>query len=382
MKHKPDRNNKTSAGRGFFGRLIRGLVVFIDILVGAALFASAYAGNVSPLKYGGAWGIAGLAFGPVLAVAVLLLVLQLIWFRKGALLMALFMLSCAGPIFTFCPLNMHFGPEKPGPDKKTFRIMAYNVANLQDQRAAGSYDSSYNAMVSYMLAMDPDIICLSEAADLGVYPRGHITAQQYDSLQRRYPHIIISGRAQATLSKYPIEPIHVSLDRSGFSAGDVGIYRVCLPGGKLMTLFNCHLESLGLNDGDKEVYRELTELHSEDFSNVRNRLLRKIADANVARARQTQMLLGVIRHYGGPNVIICGDFNDVPDCYAIRTFGDAGFRSVYPQLGFGPMVTFNANRFYFCIDHILYRGDLRPLDIEKGTLKASDHYPLTAEFEY
>ena len=84
-----------------------------------------------------------------------------------------------------------------------------------------------------------------------------------------------------------------------------------------------------------------------------------------------------LRLYGGPDVIICGDFNDVPGCHAIRTFADAGFHSVYPSIGFGPMITYNARHLYFCIDHVLYRGALTPLYISKGTLKTSDHYPLT-----
>ena len=48
--------------------------------------------------------------------------------------------------------------------------------------------------------------------------------------------------------------------------------------------------------------------------------------------------------------------------------------------GFGPMITYNARHLYFCIDHVLYRGALTPLYISKGTIKTSDHYPLTVDF--
>lgn len=359
----------------------RSLMVVVDVLAVVALIITAYAGNISPLKYGGVWGILGLTFPLVLLLVLALTVLHIFWFRRCLLILGCGMLLCGGPILTFCPLNIHFGRQKAAPEDSTFTLLAYNVANLVDQRPYGSYDRSYNAMVSYILERDADIVCLSESEHLGVSDSLRITPAQYDSLQRRYPYIIISGRAQATLSKFPLRPIHTGIDRAAFGAGDLGMYRVTLPGGRLMTLFNVHLQSLGLNPADKELYVDLTELRTEDFKEVRNQLLSKIAAANVVRARQVQFMLGLIRHYGGPNVIVCGDFNDVPDCYAIRTFESAGFNSVYPQLGFGPMITFNANRFYFCIDHVLYRGDFKPLNFQKGTLKASDHYPLEVEFE-
>ncbi len=375
------RAKAASGRRSGWARLGRALMVALDVLAVLALLLSGYAGNISPLKYGGVWGLIGLTFPFVLALVAALVVLHIFWFRRCLIILGAGVVLCAGPVFTYFPLNINFGHKQPAPGDTTFTVLAYNVANLVDQRPYGSYDRSYNAMVSYILERDADIVCLSESEHLGVSDSLRITAAQYDSLQARYPYIIISGRAQATLSKFPIRPIHTSIDRASFGNGDVGMYHVTLPGGRLMSLFNVHLQSLGLNASDKDLYIDLTELHTEDFKDVRGQLLSKVSAANVVRARQTQILLGLIRHYGGPNVIVCGDFNDVPGCYAIRSFAGAGFKSVYPQLGFGPMITFNANRFYFCIDHVLYRGDFKPLNFVKGSTRASDHYPLEVEFE-
>ena len=359
----------------------RAAMVVLDVLAVVALIACGYAGNVSPLKYGGGWGILGLVFPFVLALVLLLAVIHIFWFRRCLLILGAGIVLTAGPVFTYFPINIHFGEKKAVPGDSTFTVLSWNVANLIDQRPYGSYDRSYNAMVSFVLQRDADIVCLSEAKNLCESDSLRITGAQMDSLRRRYPYIVLSGRAQTTLSKFPLRPIHTALDRSGFGNGDVGMYHVTLPGGRIMSLFNVHLQSLGLSERDKDLYVELTELNRSDLGDVRSQLLSKIAAANVARARQAQMLLGLIRHYGGPNVVVCGDFNDVPDCYAIRAFESAGFESVYPQLGFGPMITFNANRFYFCIDHVLYRGDLRPLNFSKGSTRASDHYPLEVEFE-
>jgi endonuclease/exonuclease/phosphatase (EEP) superfamily protein YafD len=58
----------------------------------------------------------------------------------------------------------------------------------------------------------------------------------------------------------------------------------------------------------------------------------------------------------------------------------AGFKDAYRQCGFGPEITYNANKLYFRIDHILYRGDMDAINIRRGKLKSSDHYPLLATF--
>ncbi len=381
MKGEKGRKRGTSSDgsrRSGWSRFGRTVLLIIDILLAFALFATAYAGMFSPLKYGGRWGVVGLAFAPILYVTLFMLVVQLFFHRRGAIVLAAALIGCAGPVLTFCPLN--FGTRHAAEGATTFRLTEYNVANLLDQRA-GDYDSSYNAMISHVLAQDADIVCLSEGMPFRPTALNHMTAAQFDSINSRYPNIIVSGHGQVTLSKFPIEPIHLNMESEIFRNGGIGAYRVSMPDGKLLTLFNVHLQSFRFNDDDVELYLSLTDMQRKDINDIRQQLLTKLSYANVCRARQAQTVLQLVRHYGGPDVIICGDFNDIPDCYSIRAFEDAGFRDVYPEIGLGPMITFNANRFYFCIDHVMYRGALRPLSIKKGTLKASDHYPLTVDFE-
>ena len=149
------------------------------------------------------------------------------------------------------------------------------------------------------------------------------------------------------MSKYPAQPIHLTLTPEEFQNAELAAYRISFLGGRQATLFNVHLQSLGLSQEDRELYRNLTDLQRENLGAIKEQLISKLAFANVERARQTQALLRLIRHYGGPNVLICGDFNDVATCYALRTLEDAGFSSAYAQLGFGPMITYNSGRFYF-----------------------------------
>jgi endonuclease/exonuclease/phosphatase (EEP) superfamily protein YafD len=55
-------------------------------------------------------------------------------------------------------------------------------------------------------------------------------------------------------------------------------------------------------------------------------------------------------------------------------------KQVYTEVCTGPDITFYANRFYFRIDHVLYRGALSPVRQERGKVKYSDHYPVLTRF--
>ena len=77
---------------------------------------------------------------------------------------------------------------------------------------------------------------------------------------------------------------------------------------------------------------------------------------------------------------MAGDFNDVPGCYTLEYLADLGFHNVYSEIGCGPDITYNSDRFYFRIDHVLYRGALQPLSIRRGRIRSSDHYPLIVDF--
>ena len=362
-----------------FMRMMRGLMLILSIAAVVALLFTAYAGNVSPLRYGGLWGILPLCFVPCLGIYAGLLLLQLFWHWRGVAIMGVGLLACLGPALDACPLSIHFGAREAAPGDSTFTLMSYNIHNFWETRDTAD-DRVPNRGLQYVIDSDADIVCLQEAASLGVDPNVHITAEQTRLLHEKYPYVIISGSAQAVLSRYPVEPIHLVVSRSEFEDADIAAYRVTLPGGKIISLFNVHLQSLALTADDRRLYLSLTELQRQNMDNVKQQLIEKLRYANVERARQTQALLRFIRHYGGPDVLICGDFNDVTTSYSLRTLADAGFAEVYPRLGFGPIATYNSGRFYFGIDHVLYRGAFRPLDFDKGSIRASDHYPVSVRF--
>ena len=45
-------------------------------------------------------------------------------------------------------------------------------------------------------------------------------------------------------------------------------------------------------------------------------------------------------------------------------------------------ITYHANRFWFRIDHILYKGNMEARWLERLHNKSSDHYPLLVRFAW
>lgn len=363
---KRGKAKKQAKKESAWGHFVRMTVLALDVLVGGALLITGYAGCVSPLSHSAWWGVFPLAFPIVFWIALVMLALQLIWYRWGALLLALAFVCCGGPVLTYFPLNI-FNPKAPA-DAEKLTLLTYNT------RAQILCTSETPEIAEYILSQNADIVTLQESGYL-TGPNADARARALaDSLRSRYPHISFGGATgdQPVMSKYPIEPIHLDVTRGSFYDGDISAYRVILPSGRRIAVFNVHMQSYRLAQTSLRSAAE----NDSDRRIVYDKLLIAARD----RVRQVNKLQQWLRLYGGPDVIISGDFNDVQGCYAIRSLADAGFESVYPRVGFGPMITFNDRHLYFCIDHVLTRGALKPLSLECGDIKASDHYPLTVHF--
>lgn len=359
-------------------RAIANAIIFtLNTLCGIGLVVSAYAGCISPVEMP-VMGVVVLTFPLWLLAMVVLLVIDLLWWRKTALV-ALIALAASFPmVWNVCPLNIGGGIPKGTPPERIFTLLTYNIFNFNDR--TGRYDGDVNPGVSYILRTDADIVCLQELKVLQQDSELHIGKAQLDSLHERYPYILLSGQALAILSKYPLTNLRIkpSLGLQG-NFCDIGAYTVEIDGRRI-AIFNLHLQSYGLTNDDKSTYREITNLRHVDETEVREGLIAKLKKAAYERALQAHMLCRFVEYYGGENVIVCGDFNDGPGCYTLRQLGEIGMHEVWPAAGFGPTWTYNDNRLYFRIDHVLWRGAMQPAGISRGRSRISDHYPLLTTF--
>ncbi len=355
--------------------LIRSLWTLLNIVCGLCTLLAGYGGYINPDKFALAQ-LANMTFPGWIVLTLILLAVNLFIRKKLAWLSVAVLVACIGPILTISPLNFTSRSLSPDDESRTFTLLTYNVYNFRDNQ--GVNPEWGNRTLSYILSTDADIVCLQESSNLN----GVGKKAQRDSINSRYPYRLYSNRSgEVLLSKY--HATEIDTPKPDWGSGSFCAYDVEVEGHEV-TVVNCHLQSIGLTDDDKELYRELTdkELRNpsrSELSKVKNGIVTKLLAAFRIRAQQARYIKEFLATRKG-NVILVGDFNDVPGSYAYRTIKSDGLKDAYSECAFGPTVTYNDNRFYFRIDQMLYRGDLEAVRIKRGDLRSSDHYPLLATF--
>lgn len=350
------------------------------LLLAVAYVASAYGGCVNPSETT-KFAILNLGYPILLLASLLMLVVWLVlrqW--KLAAITGVSLMVTVGSILTYCPINFSRHEKLPQEQECSFKLLTFNVMNFND------FDGTVherNRTMQYILDVDADIVCLQEGAQRKRFADIEIVQSILPELLKRYPYHTDGVDDMVLLSKFPFEDGDDCIEDK-YSKKEVS-YVVHI-GGRSIKIFNCHLHSIGLTVDDKEIYEHLTEIYGmegletmEVVKRLRSNVFSKLSRAFVKRSVQAQELRRFIDD-SNTDVIVCGDFNDTPGSYCYRTVRGKDMYDAYLECAFGPTITYHDNRFYFKIDHILYRGDMRAVDVERGRIDSSDHYPLLATF--
>ena len=352
-----------------FRNISIGIIIAINIIVAGATIFAAYAGHISPISMKFA-PIACMLF-PLGIIATLIMIPISFFTKKWFTLIPLATISvCLGPFLSYCPLNFFTENDHKKQNNRDITLLSYNAYNFKALDKVYPSDST-NATLSYIIDTDADIVCLQECEYLSPMKSWHVYRPQINKLKEQYPYRIIGEEnGESILSKYPVEEIS--------SEGFYSHFRLKIHN-KTLDIIDVHLRSLRLTDEEKKQYSDISDLSGRN-SKVKD-IARKVAAAAKNRARQAEKLRKYINKLNSENIIVCGDFNDVPGCYAINTMCE-GFDDAYADCGVGPTITYHGDKIYFRIDHILYKGNLVATSCTRGDIDRSDHYPLLATFHW
>lgn len=349
------------------GRILTYLLYLATIL-------SAYGGFIPPRL----WALPSVLVLAFPYLLILSLLVALAWLIGKRIFSAIFggvtVVACWPVAIAACPVAFSTEPTKP-----CFSIMTYNVYDLRDYQHPDA--QGYSRSLTTVINSGADIVCLQELYNL---PRLSADLRsQSDSLRRIYPYIIKGKPFEGyvtpymLLSKYPAR--EVKIPESYWN--DCALYRIQLPRQTLYVL-NVHLTSYQLTSRERRVVSNIRGLRSARESlRMDKSVYSKLSAAFREREDLSRHIRQLIDSIPDP-LIICGDFNDVPGSYAYRTIRGSDVSDAVAKTNFGPMITYNAHGFLFHIDQILYRGNLRPNSVTRGSIKSSDHYPVTAIFSY
>ena len=338
----------------------------LNLLVAVCLICCAYS-PMLPAEQIPLLSLAGLAFPFVLAANALFLALWLLVFPRYAVIPLVTCALCFVQIRAFFPINF----DNQSPSKDCIKVLSYNIFR---PNINASNTNKKNAIISYLEEADADIICLQELC--------FSSLKKQNKLLAKYPYksYLVSKDGEVAshylgcLSKYPI----ISVEKIPFEEtfNGCGKYRI-LHDGDTIVVYNCHLQSNSLKGEDKSAYEQML---SNPRDNIRSKstqnLVKKLCDAAVKRAGQVDIIAADIKKESSPYVIVCGDFNDSPISYAYRRL-EKHLDDAYIQSGNGPGISYNRNKLYYRIDHILHSSQFKAYKCTVDrTIKVSDHYPI------
>lgn len=351
------------------------LGVACNVLFAIMTLIGAYGGYIYPSEIPVA-SLLVMVFPGLIVADIVLLLLDLMLRRPLAWVPAGAMALSVGAILDTSPVSLPMGRPDYDEERRMFTLLTYNTLNFIDNQDI--YPDSTNRTVSFILSTDADIVCLQECGYIGAFGPLCVTHEQTDSLMERYPYRHVGKNGQTMLSKFPFLPI--PLRREKDDEAQFAAYRTNIHG-HVTTIFNVHLQSLGLTTSDRELFLQMTSVdRKQSLAHIRSQLLDKLFAGFEQRARQADRIALWAQAFDDTNILLCGDFNDVTLSYAYRAMQRAGLKDAYSKAAIGPTITYNDNRFYFHIDQVFYRGELRPVKVERGNIPSSDHYPLLVTF--
>jgi endonuclease/exonuclease/phosphatase family metal-dependent hydrolase len=351
-------------------RILNMLVFPVTLVTGLLLGASMLAPHLHPSL--SSWiQLLGLAF-PILF---LLNLLWLIYWWIQLRLKLIFPLGMA--ILCFFQLGKY--AQYKSDDVQPADTAAIKVCSVNAQ-LFGAYQNRwfFDTVADVLIAKNADIVCLQE-----VYARRNIdkmaaqlkekTGYKYMQLFRLVPE---RNYGMLILSKYPILG-NGRVDFPG-TTGNMAAYADLQVKEQVIRVYNVHLQSIRFRKTD---YDFVNGADMEEGTNLQQGkgLLRRMRDAYGKRAEQADAVAGHIKLSNVKNVLVCGDFNDVPLSYAYHTVA-ADLKDAFREAGSGLERTYLGPFPSFRIDYILSSPEITFKNYQSSAEIPGDHKLLWADF--
>lgn len=153
-------------------------------------------------------------------------------------------------------------------------------------------------------------------------------------------------------------------------------YADMVHGNDTVRVFNIHLQSLKFSDSNLKYIDDPSIRDKSDIKNSRN-IISKFRTGFLKRKVQSDRIRKEIDNSPYP-VIVCGDFNDVPNSYAYHTIG-SNLKNAFAEKGTGIGRTFFSISPTLRIDNIFAGKKFEVKQYVRVKKKISDHFPIIAD---
>lgn len=365
----------------FLKRFTKTFFIVSNISLCALFLAGANIQYFPPLH----WWIIGVLALSLPYITVGLFIFFICWLLARSLWLLLPLVSLAlgwRAIENIVPFNY---PEKfiVEKDTGTLRVMSWNVEQFDIQQYK-VHPEIKARMLELVNQYKPDVACFQEMVGgdynkavnyLGDFKRELGFDNYYYSYnvhldfddKHHFGVIIFSRYALINKKTISTNPLDYN---STFQYTDI------IAGGDTLRIFNIHLQSLKFSAGNLN-YLDNPHLNTDTTLSESKNILIKLKHAFLKRGRQAERVKEELNMSPYP-VIVCGDFNDVPNSYAYNTIGK-NLQNAFVQKGSGIGRTYTGISPTLRIDNIFVDKQLPVMQFTRIDKKLSDHFPIIAD---
>lgn len=370
---------------GLFRRFTKGFFVLCNIGVGLLFLLGCYAHYFNQETF---WFLGLLTLGS-LYLLLILFIFIIFWFiaKKKFMLISIISILLAwvpmGHIFKF-RIRKDFALQK---DAAGLRVMSWNVEHF-DILEHKTHPEKKQAMLDLVNLYQPDIACFQEMVGSDRYPNAinYLPAfaerMQFPDYFYSFNHkldfddkhhfgIVIYSRLPVIRKETVSYPPH--------DYNSIFQYIDVVKGADTFRIFNIHLQSLKFTEANREYIDDPTLKSEMDLQKSKN-IISKMKAGFAKRKVQSERIKEAMNASPYP-VIVCGDFNDVPNSYAYSTIGK-GMKNCFAEKGSGIGRTFSSISSTLRIDNIFTDPRFHIEQFTRVSRSLSDHFPVLADMSY
>lgn len=369
----------------FFKRITRRVFVICNLGVAILFLLGCYASWFDPKSF---WflGLFTLASFYLLLLLVAFIFLWL--FAKPAFAL----ISVAAIVLAWSPLKQlvqikltpNFTIKK---HPANLRVMSWNVEHF-DILEHKTHPERRIEMIGMINEYQPDIACFQEMVGSDSVPSAINYIPDFMSrMQMADYHYVYNWKLDfdgnhhfgiIIFSKYPFISKHmVSFPPNDYNS--IFQYADIVKDADTFRIFNLHLQSLKFSDNNLKYMDDPSINDKSDLQNSKN-IISKLKRGFLKRQVQSDRIRLEIDRSPYP-VIVCGDFNDVPNSYAYDKIGD-GLKNSFAEKGTGIGRTFFGISPTLRIDNIFADERFNVEQYVRVKKKISDHFPIIADLYF
>ena len=369
--------------KSFFRRFTKKFFILLNLVLAVLFLLGCYAYWFNPQYF---WPLGFLTLSAFYLGLVLVLFVFFWLFVKPVwgLISIITILIAYKPVKQIVPFRFTTTPFAKARQHNELRIMSWNIEHF-DILEHKTHPETKDHMLDLINEYHPDIACFQEMVgsdsiqsainyipDLALkmdFPDYYYTYnRKLDFDGNHHFGLIIFSRYplvnRQTVSYYPNDY------NSIFQYTDIVF------GGDTVRIFNIHLQSLRFSQGNLRYIDKPSMKDEEDLQKSKN-VISKFRTGFLKRKTQADRIREEMDKSPFP-VIVCGDFNDVPNSYAYHTIG-YGLKNAFVEKGAGLGRTFTGIAPTLRIDNIFVDSRFDIVQFIRVKKQMSDHFPIVTD---